>query len=181
MKLGYVLSCVMLAFVALFPWNSALLAQDVAEAARANRANHNNAASVKAGSGAQEPVDALEMCLADNTSGKDRKDLAKWVFFAMAAHPAMSQYVEPSVAPAVDENSQTIAALFTRLLADSCVNEVRAVMKTGQGSQELKLAFETLGKLAMQELTADKTVQDAMGSFARYVDQARLKDVLVDK
>jgi hypothetical protein len=181
MKPGYVLSCVMLAFVALFQGNSALLAQDVAAAARANRADHDNAEAVKPGSGAQEPVDALKMCLADNTSGKDRKDLAKWVFFAMAAHPEMRQYVEPNLAAAADESSKTFAVLLTRLLTDSCVNEVRAVMKTGQGSQALKFAFEALGQSAMQELTSDKTVQDAMGSFGRYVDQSRLNKALTDK
>ncbi len=130
---------------------------------------------------AQEPVDALKKCVADNTSGKDRKDLAKWVFFAMAAHPEIRQYADAKVAAAADESSKTMAALTTRLLTDSCVNEVRAVMKTGQGHQALFLAFDTLGRLAMQELMADKTVQDVMGSFARYVDQTRLNEVLAGK
>jgi hypothetical protein len=130
---------------------------------------------------AQEPVAALKTCVTDNTSGRDRKDLAKWVFFAMAAHPEMKQYADGKVAAAVDESSQKLAALVTRLLTESCVNEVRAVMKTGQGSQALRYAFESLGQLAMQELMADKTVQDTMSLFQRYVDQTRLKEALADK
>ena len=31
--------------------------------------------------------DALGRCLADNTTGRGRKDLARWVFVSMAAHP----------------------------------------------------------------------------------------------
>ena len=112
---------------------------------------------------AQEPIAALKTCVTDNTSGRDRKDLAKWVFFAMAAHPEMKPYADTKVAAAVDESSQKLAALVTRLLTESCVNEVRAVMKTGQGSQALRYAFESLGQLAMQELMADKTVQDTHG------------------
>jgi len=130
---------------------------------------------------AQEPIAALKTCVTDNTSGRDRKDLAKWVFFAMAAHPEMKPYADTKIAAAVDESSQKLAALVTRLLTESCVNEVRAVMKTGQGSQALRYAFESLGQLAMQELMADKTVQDTMGLFQRYVDQTRLKEALVDK
>jgi hypothetical protein len=130
---------------------------------------------------AQGPVNALKTCVTDNTSGRDRKDLAKWVFFAMAAHPEMKPYADAKVAAAVDESSQKMAALVTRLLTESCVNEVRAVMKTGQGSQALRFAFESLGQLAMQELMADKTVQDTMGLFQRYVDQTRLKEALADK
>lgn len=130
---------------------------------------------------AQEPADALKRCLADNTSGKDRKDLAKWVFFAMAAHPEMKQYLDANLAAAADESSKTMAALTTRLLTDSCANEVKAAMKTGQGAQAVSLAFEALGKLAMNELMTDKAVQDAMGSFARYVDQTRLKETIGGK
>jgi hypothetical protein len=172
--------CPALLVAALFQANSALLAQDVAAAARANRANHNNAASVKADSegGGLVTVDALKTCVTDNTSGRDRKDLAKWVFFAMAAHPEMKQYADANAAAAADESSQKMAALITRLLTESCVSEVRAVMNTGQGSQSLKLAFETLGELAMQELMADESVHEAMSSFERYVDQARLKEAL---
>jgi hypothetical protein len=99
----------------------------------------------------------------------------------MAAHPEMKPYADTKIAAAVDESSQKLAALVTRLLTESCVNEVRAVMKTGQGSQALRYAFESLGQLAMQELMADKTVQDTMGLFQRYVDQTRLKEALVDK
>ena len=177
MKLGYRLSYLILTFVAL-QGNSALLAQDVAAAARANRAN---AASPKLGSEAQEPVDALKTCVADNTSGKDRKDLAKWIFFAMAAHPEMKPYAEANLSAAADESSQKVAALVTRLLTASCRSEVRAVVKTGQGTQAVKVAFEGLGQLAMQELTADKAVQGAMGQFAHYVDESRLNQLLAGK
>jgi hypothetical protein len=163
-------SSIALAFITLFPGNGALLAQapDVAAAARASRAS----------GGAQEPQNALRTCLADNTSGRDRKDLARWVFFAMAAHPEMKQYADAKATAAADETSQKMAALVTRLLTESCVGEVRAVVKTGQGAQSLKLAFESLGQLAMQELVTDKNVQDAMASFQRYVDETHLRDAL---
>src|SRR5579862_555193 len=141
--------CPVLLVAALFQASSTLLAQDVAAAARASRANHNNTASVKVDSegGGLVTVDALKTCVMDNTSGRDRKDLAKWVFFAMAAHPEIKQYADANARAGADESSQKMAALVTRLLTESCVNEVRAAMNTGQGSQTLRLAFETLGQL----------------------------------
>jgi hypothetical protein len=161
----------MCAGVALLQANSKLLAQDIAEAARANRAT----------SGASISAEALKTCVTDKTSGRDRKDLAKWVFFAMAAHPEMKPYADDKTAAASEESSKTAAALITRLLTDSCVNEVRAVMQTGQGSQAVRFAFETLGQLAMRELMTDKAVQDAMNSVGRYVDQPRINEALVAK
>jgi len=174
MKLRYVL---MFAGVALLQATSALRAQDVAAAARANRVTHPSTVSASP----TEGFDALRTCVSDNTTGKDRKDLAKWVFFAMAAHPEIKQYADPKVADAADESAKSMAALVTRLLTDSCVKEVRAVMSTGQGAQAVQLAFRTLGELAMQELMTDKSVQDTMSAFGRYVDQSHLNQVLAAK
>src|SRR5258708_12953912 len=61
MKVRYGLGCVTLLIAALFQANSTLLAQDVAAAARANRASHashDNAAAVKADSEWYSPTRA---------------------------------------------------------------------------------------------------------------------------
>ena len=130
---------------------------------------------------AQPQVEALRACLADSTSGKDRKDLAIWIFLAMAAHPDMKQHASASAATAVDESSRAIATLVTRLLTDSCVSQTKVVMKSGQGAQAMQLAFQGLGQLAMQELMTDKSVRDSMGLFERYLDQQRFTKALAEK
>jgi hypothetical protein len=130
---------------------------------------------------APAPVEALKGCLADATSGRDRKDLAKWIFLAIAAHPEMKQHAAPGLAAAATESSKTVAALVTRLLTDSCAKEAKAVMSTGDGGAAMRLAFERLGQLAMAELMTDKDVQEAMGGFARYLDMSRLTPALAPK
>jgi hypothetical protein len=130
---------------------------------------------------AQDPADALKTCVVDNTSGRDRKDLAKWFFFALAAYPELKQYMGANVEAATDDSAQKMAALLTRLLAESCVSEVKAAEKTGQGSQAVRIAFEAVGQLAAQELMSDKNVQATMGLVERYVDSAKLHEALSDK
>jgi hypothetical protein len=128
--------------------------------------------------GEQQPAAvALQACLADNSTGKDRKDLARWVFMAMTAHPEMKVHTGGNVDAMVDESSKTMAALVTRLLTESCVSEAKAAMKGGQFTQSLQVAFGGLGQLAMQELMADQAVQRSMGWFERYIDQKRLAEV----
>ncbi len=127
---------------------------------------------------AQRPADALKTCVADNTTGRDRKDLARWIFLAMAAHPEMRQYASVTAAGAMDDTSRAMASLVVRLLGESCVNETKAVVKNGQGVQAITIAFQGLGQLAMQELMADKSVQESMALFQRYVDQGRLRAAL---
>jgi hypothetical protein len=134
---------------------------------------------------AAQPADALKTCLTDNTSGRDRKDLAKWIFLAMAAHPELKQYAGPSTVEATDESSRMMASLIMRLLTQSCLAETQAVVRSSQGSETLsqsfRIAFESLGKLAMQELMNDKDVQGSMAQFEHHFDQKRFVEALAGK
>lgn len=93
---------------------------------------------------AQDSAQALTGCLADNTSGKDRKDLARWVFFAMAAHPEIKPYLSPAAAASDVTTNSAVAELYTRLLAENCTKQTQAAIKDG-GTQAIVLAFQTLG------------------------------------
>ena len=126
---------------------------------------------------AQQPAQSLSQCLADSTSGRDRKDLARWVFLAMSVHPEIRQFTAASAAVAAEQSHRTAGALFTRLLTESCSSEVVAAYKQG-GSQALEAAFQTLGQLAMKELMSDTGVAASMGAIEKHVDQAKLTRVL---
>lgn len=122
---------------------------------------------------AQTSTQALSQCLADSTSGRDRKDLARWVFFAMAAHPEIKQYAAPAAEQASEEAHKTIAATFTRLLAESCLPQTQAAFKEG-GSKAIETAFQTLGQLAMQEIMSNPDVNAGMTRFEKFLDQGKL-------
>lgn len=121
---------------------------------------------------AQSETDALSRCIADNTTGKDRRDLAKWLFIAMAAHPDMKS-ISNVPAPVADDTTRVAGSMFTRLLADACPNEVRAAIKSG-GPVAIQAAFQVLGQLAMQELMTNRDVTAAMSMLDRYLDKQKL-------
>jgi hypothetical protein len=122
----------------------------------------------------QAQASPLSNCLADNTTGKERKDLARWVFLAMAAHPEMERLMTPSAASERDAVEKSMAALLVRLVAESCLKETQAAYKEG-GSQAMEAAFQTLGALAMQELMTNDQVKVRMSSFEKYLDQKKLQ------
>ncbi len=122
---------------------------------------------------AQSTTDSLSKCLAETTSGKDRKDLARWVFFAMASHPEIKQFTSPAAAAAQTDTHKVMADLFTRLLADSCLRQTQAAFKEG-GAKAIEIAFQTLGQLAMQELMANPDVNASMSQFEKQLDQRKL-------
>ncbi|WP_374661649.1 hypothetical protein [Inhella sp.] len=121
---------------------------------------------------ASPQAEALGQCLAENTSGKDRKDLARWVYVAMSAHPEMKALATQT--GNADEVSRVAGALFTRLLADNCPAQTRAAMQAG-GPVAIQTAFTTLGQLAMQELMSNKDVAATLGQLERHLDRAKLE------
>lgn len=136
--------------------------------------------AVAAAAHAQSPPADLGRCLADNTTGRDRKDLARWMFLGMAAHPEITQYASAAAAAANEESSRMIGALVTRLLTDACANQTRAAIRTG-GAAALQLAFQSLGQAAMQELMTDKAVSTSLGRFEQYLDRKRFDELMAVK
>jgi len=109
----------------------------------------------------------------DNTTGKERKDLARWIFVAMSAHPEMRGLSSVTEAD-VERSSKSTAAIFTKLLSETCAAEAREA-SAKEGSQSLQIAFGMLGELAMQEIASDRNVATVMSNFERYVDQAKVQ------
>jgi hypothetical protein len=137
--------------------------------------------SVMIGSSAKAgpATDALTSCLTDNTTGKDRKDMARWVFVGMSAHPEIQNLSNVTEADreAVD---RTIAALFTKLLAEKCPAQAKLAAAEG-GSESFRAAFEIIGKLAMQELMSNPKVNTSFSKFTKYVDQNKMNSALSKK
>jgi hypothetical protein len=117
-------------------------------------------------------TDALAKCLSDNTTGKDRKDLARWIFVGMSTHPEIGSVARADAA-AITAAQRTVADLVTRLLADACTRETKLVFES-EGSRGMGLAFEHLGKVAMQELMSNREVNASIGGFERYLDKDRI-------
>ena len=125
---------------------------------------------------ASPATDGLSICLANNTSGKDRKDLARWVFVAMSTHPEIRSLSSAS-ATVRDETDKTMAALVTRLLTVNCEKETQ-VVAANEGSAGIFTAFKSLGEVAMHELMGNPDVTASVGRYVKYLDQKKLESVL---
>ena len=127
----------------------------------------------------QQPVETFSKCVAENTTGRDRKDLAKWMFVAMGAHPEMKAIT--TLPPgASEEVSKTAGRLFTRLVAEICAKDARAAVQA-VGPVAIQSAFTVLGQLAMQELMADKDVAAGMSAVEKHIDNQKVQAVLTGK
>lgn len=127
---------------------------------------------------ASPATDALGTCLTDHTTGKERKDLARWAFVSMAAHPDMAKVA--AVSPqARDAENKTMAALVTKLVTQECTAQARQAL--AEGGDGMRTSFEVLGKVAMQELMSDPSVNTSIQGFTQYLDQKKFEAVLSGK
>ncbi len=118
---------------------------------------------------------AFGTCLTDSMTGKERKELAKWIFFALSAHPEMGSFA--SVSPdARTKQDKVVAALITRLLVSDCATEFRAANAADPNA--VGSAFSLVGEAAMQELMRAPEVEAAISSYGSHVDQSLIQSVL---
>lgn len=123
-------------------------------------------------------TDSLAACLADNTTGRERKDMARWVYAAMSTHPEL-QGLSTVSDESRDELDKTIAAMFTKLLTENCPAEAKLTVKQ-DGIAGFQTAFGTIGQLAMQELMSNPKVSASTTNFAKYADQEKINAVFKD-
>lgn len=128
---------------------------------------------------ATEYSDAVGSCLSDSTNGKDRKALARWTFVSMAAHPEIRSMFTVTNNIQDDVNKE-MGNLVTRLVAENCAKEFRALHKH-DSSQGFITAFEFLGRVAMQEIMTHPAVSSSTSGFEKYLDKAKIQAVFVSQ
>jgi hypothetical protein len=141
------------------------------------------AVGVPARAGAQPlggPSSPLAACLADHSTGKDRKDLARWMFSAMSQHPAIADL--SAATPALrEEVNRTVGAMVTRMLTVDCVKEAKAAVSGADSKLVFEQAFGQLGQLAMQEIMTDPNVARGLQDLPKYMDRKKFEDAFKDK
>jgi len=115
--------------------------------------------------------DALSGCLADNTTGKDRKELVQWIFVAVTAHPEIKPFSNVTEANREDADKK-MAALATRLMTESCKVEFKKAIET-EGRTGVENAFGLLGQLAMKEIMSNPSVNESFAAYAKYLDKSK--------
>lgn len=126
----------------------------------------------------KSPTEVFANCLVDTLDGKERKSLAKWVFFAIAAHPEINSYSRAS-SDDIKDMDKYVGNLITRLLTEDCPEQLKTAYKTNP--QALEQGFQLVGRVAMQELMADQNVMKALTNYGVYADQEKIGKVLGGK
>lgn len=120
--------------------------------------------------------DDLSKCLVASTSDADRVLLVKWIFSAMALNREISGYVAMPAEMRQDINART-AALYTRLLAESCAAQTRDAARY-EGAEAIGNAFQLLGQVASQGIFSDPAVNAGMLEMTNLIDTAKLEAVI---
>jgi hypothetical protein len=118
-------------------------------------------------------AEALSKCLADHTTDQDRREMARWIFLAMTAHPELKDVSSESI-DAKSGADKFMGELVTKLMSEDCVKETRtATLREGRSA--MQFAFGSLARLAMQELMANPSVTKSVAAFEEHVDQGKIR------
>lgn len=124
------------------------------------------------------PSDKLGQCMTDSLNGKERRDLAKWIFFSMAAHPQIKPYLK-ATPKQIQSSDKYIGHLITRLLTVDCPKQLRAAYDYDPAA--VGRAFRLVGRVAMQELMTNKKVMKAITNYMHYANKEKIQKVLTGK
>jgi len=127
---------------------------------------------------ADSSIGSLGNCLVDHLTGKERKNLAKWIFLSMAAHPEIKSFSNASPKD-IDESDRYVGSLITRLLTDDCPSELKKA--SSSGPLAARKAFELVGQVAMQELMTNQDVMKSISNYAQYADREKISRILNEK
>jgi len=124
---------------------------------------------------AASPTNNLAQCLVDHLNGKERKSLAKWIFFAIAAHPEIKSYSSASPQD-VKQSDEYVGKLITRMLTEDCPDELKKAYSADRNA--IGASFKLVGEVAMQELMTSKNVTDSLTGYMQYTDIEKINELL---
>ena len=122
---------------------------------------------------AGEYSDALSNCLLSSTTEEGKLSLVKWMFTAMALHPAVAELADVSMS-AREQANREMAELLIDLLGTRCFNETRLAL-SNEGAFALQSSFTVLGQVAATNLFTDPNVAAGLASLETYINAEDLE------
>ncbi|MBX3565700.1 MAG: hypothetical protein KF730_14115 [Sphingomonas sp.] len=123
-------------------------------------------------------TDELAKCLVEKTTKEDHALLVKWIFAAVSVGPEVKPLSRVTPEQRADY-THAAGNLMMRLLTVDCREQtVKAVKYDGPNS--IEVAFELLGKVAMQALMADPAVEAEFAGLTEGLDVSALASVFVE-
>lgn len=123
-----------------------------------------------------EYTDKLSDCLLTATTEEDKLSLVKWMFTAMALHPAVEEIADVSLS-AREQANREMAELIVELLSRRCFSETRLALQN-EGSLALETSFSVLGQVAATNLFSDPSVAAGLASLETYISAEDLENRL---
>jgi hypothetical protein len=124
---------------------------------------------------ASTPTEQLGTCLIDTLNGKERKNLAKWIYFSIGSHPEIKSFMNATTDD-IQKSDEYVGKLITKILTVDCPKELSAANKSDP--MAIQKAFELVGQVAMQELMANQDTMKALTNYVTYTDQEKINLIL---
>lgn len=120
-------------------------------------------------------AEKLGACIVAKTSPPDRLALARWIANAINAHPSVAA-TSPTSEADREKIAKETAVIFERLLLTDCRKETVDTI-TFEGMAALSASFESLGKVAMEELMTNPAVSRETERMSSHIDPKKFESL----
>lgn len=121
-------------------------------------------------------TDDLSKCIVESTTEAERLEFVKWMFSAIAQHPAAKSFSQITEQQQI-EFDRNAAELFMKLLTETCRDKAKNAIQF-EGQIAIQQSFNVLGQVAAQELMRDPDVVAAVSNMAKFMDEKKLQSSL---
>lgn len=121
-------------------------------------------------------TDDLSRCLIEKSTSEDKIKLVKWMFTAMALHPAV-QGLSSVSAQDREAANKAMAELMVDLLTVKCVDQAKKAVQY-EGPVAIQTSFQLFGQIAGKELFSNPNVAAGLSGLEKYIDEKTMQQRL---
>jgi len=121
-------------------------------------------------------TDDLSRCLIESATAEDKITLVRWMFTAMALHPAIKDMSNVSGEQRRKANMD-MAELMVDLVTEKCLDKSKKAIEY-EGEVALQSSFNLFGQIAGRELFANADVAKGLSDLDEYLEKDKLNSRL---
>jgi len=113
-------------------------------------------------------ADDLSRCLVESSTEDDKIKFVKWMFTAMALHPAVKDLAKIEAGQR-DTANKGMAEIMMQLISVRCLDQSKKALQY-EGNIAIQSSFQLFGQIAGQELFSNPQVAGGLSGLQKHFD-----------
>ena len=119
-------------------------------------------------------TDTLSTCMIEKTTAEEQKNMGRWMFSVLSAHPDMQQFFSYTHNKDLQQQlDKKLATLMGDLLLNRCKHPLQNAIRQ-EGLNSIKNAGQQWAKIAVTGLSNHPDVKQQLSAYLQYINILKL-------